>query len=139
MNSNYLKKLLVLLVVLFPFIIKAQANLGYSVSEIEALHPDNLFKLDYTTEGKQYIYSDYTLGTFYYYINPETKVSDMCLQIPNNITDLNTQVQIYNRNYVVTSDTTWKAYIEKGAIMYIKLKYSAKYETSSFVYTNDYQ
>lgn len=133
-----MKNTILLFLLLFSCVVgKPQANLGSTISEIKALHPDNSFKMDYANDGRQFISTDMTLGTFYYYINSKSRLCDMCLQIPNTLTDVNTQVQIYNRNYVITSDTTWKAYLDGGSIMYIKLRYATL--IYSFIYTEYYQ
>ena len=122
--------------VLVPVLSKAQAHLGSTLSEIKALHPENDFEIDYTKSGIKYASTDMALGTFIYYFDGTTGLSYLCVQIPSNLTNLNTQVEIYNKKYVVTSKTSWTAYLEGGSIMYIKLKYEEEYKLYSFIYSS---
>ena len=59
----------------------------------------------------------------------------MCVQIPDNLQALNTQVEIYNKKYVIISEKSWKAYLDGGETMKIDLKYNEEYETYLFYYT----
>jgi hypothetical protein len=129
------------LLIFLPLLIytncKGQAHLGSTETEIRNLHPDNTFSVGYANNGQRYIYTKMAFGVFSYYFDSTTNLSVKCLQIPNNLTDLNTQVQIYNQKYVITSKTSWTAYLEGGGIMYIKLIYSDEYKLYEFIYTND--
>jgi hypothetical protein len=131
--SRYLSGLIL---VFAPLFLKAQAHLGSSLHEIRTLHPDNIFSLDYTSDSSLYATTKMPLGTFAYYFDKTTGLSTLCIQIPNNMTDLNTQVEIYNQKYVVKSKTEWLAYLEGGTMMSIKLKYDSKDEMYEFIYTS---
>ncbi|MDB5061117.1 MAG: hypothetical protein JWP67_960 [Mucilaginibacter sp.] len=114
----------------------AQAHMGITELEITNLHSDLIFKSSTTTTGIHYIYANMSLGTFFYYFNKSTGLTDNCIQIPNDLTSLNTQVGIYNKKYVVTSPKSWTAYLEGGAMMYIKLLYLTEQKTYYFTYKN---
>lgn len=58
------------------------------------------------------------------------------MQIIDEIPYLNGQVEAYNKKYVIVSDTEWKAYLEGGGILKIKLEYNDEYEIYVFYYTN---
>ena len=58
------------------------------------------------------------------------------MQIPNDLTSLNAQFDVYNKKYVITSETSWKAYLEGGGIMKINLQYNKEYDIYVFYYTN---
>lgn len=131
-----MKKLIFALIVILPFLGNAQAHLGETPSGIKALHPDKTFTEDYTKDGQKYISAEMYYGTFVYYFNKETGLSDFCIQIPHNMTALNAQVEIYNKKYVIISETSWKAYLEGGGLLKINLKYEEDYKIYVFSYVN---
>ena len=114
----------------------AQAHLGASLSDIKELHSDKVFKIDYTNQGQKYASAEMNYGTFVYYFDNETGLSNYCLQIPDNITALNAQVEVYNKKYVIISEKCWKAYLEGGGLMNINLTYDEEGEFYFFSYTN---
>lgn len=121
---------------LSPIISKAQAHLGSTFTEIKSKYPDKNFKINYTNEGDKYTIAKMGLGDFIYYFDKETNLSNLVIQIPNNMTALNTQVEIYNKKYVIVSEVSWKAYLEGGGIMYINLQYNKDLDSYIFYYTN---
>lgn len=42
------------------------------------------------------------------------------MQIPFNNATMNRLIEAYNQKNVITSDTSWTAYLDEGEIMYIK-------------------
>ena len=131
-----MKKLIFALIVMLPIIGKAQAHLGSTLADIKALHPDKEFTVKYTDDGIKYTYADMVYGTFYYYFDKETGLSNLCLQIPFNMNTLNGQVEAYNKKYVIVSETSWKAYLEGGGLMKISLTYDEDLKNYVFIYTN---
>jgi len=129
-----MRKLIFLLILMFPLLGTAQAHLGSTLTEIKAMHPDKVFKVEYTNDGTKYAYTDMPLGTFFYYFDSETGLSNLCLQIPDDMTALNTQVEIYNKKYVIVSETSWKAYLEGGGLMKINLTYREGLKSYMFIY-----
>ena len=121
---------------IFPILTSAQAHLGSSESEIKEMHPDKTFETDYTDEGQKYISAFMVYGTFVYYFDEETGLSNSCIQIIEKMPYLNGQVEAYNKKYVILSETKWKAYLEGGGILNIELSWSEKYKLYSFAYTN---
>lgn len=131
-----MKKLIFALILMLPLIGNAQAHLGSTLTDIKALHPDKEFTVKYTDDGIKYAYASMYYGTFFYYFDKETGLSNLCLQIPDNMTALNAQVEIYNKKYVIISETSWKAYLEGGGLMKINLTYDEDLENYVFIYTN---
>ena len=123
---------------LLPFFMKGQAHLGATLKEIKEAHPNNVFKdVYYTDDGSKYFTStDMPLGNFSYYFTKETDKTYLCVQVPIDNIALNTLVEMYNKKYVIVSDSTWKAYLDGGAIMNINLHYAEKYGVSIFFYSN---
>lgn len=99
-----MKKIIFTLLTMLPMLGNAQAHLGSSLIVIKALYPDKIFKVDYTTSGQKYASAEMNFGTFTYYFDKETGLSNFCIQIPDNMTALNTQVEIYNKKYVIISE-----------------------------------
>lgn len=131
-----MKKLIFLLIVMLPLIGKAQALLGYTEKDIRDSHSDKTFEVGYTDDGEKYISAFMYYGTFIYYFDKETGLSNFCVQVINEIPYLNGQVEAYNKKYVIVSDTEWKAYLEGGEILKIKLDYNEEYKVYVFYYTN---
>lgn len=131
-----MQKLIFALIIMLPLIGKAQAHLGSTLTDIKALHPDKVFTVKYNDDGIKYTYASMYYGTFYYYFDKETELSNLCLQIPDNMTALNAQVEIYNKKYVIISETSWKAYLEGGGLMKISLTYDEDLKDYVFIYTN---
>jgi hypothetical protein len=131
-----MKKLIFALIVMLPILGKAQAHLGSTLADIKAMYPDKVFKVDYTTSGQKYASAEMYYGTFVYYFDKETGLSNYCIQHPDNMTALNAQVEVYNKKYVIISETSWKAYLEGGGILKIKLVYDEEYKLYVFQYTN---
>lgn len=131
-----MKKLIFLLIVMLPLIGKAQAHLGSTEKDIRDLYSDKTFEVGYTDDGEKYISAFMYYGTFIYYFDKETGLSNFCMQVINEIPYLNGQVEAYNKKYVIVSDTEWKAYLEGGGILKIKLDYNEEYKVYFFYYTN---
>jgi beta-glucosidase/6-phospho-beta-glucosidase/beta-galactosidase len=117
-----------------PVFLNAQAHLGSTEQEIRGFHTDKYFKTDYTTDGIKYISTDFDFGTFYYYFNSQTSLTDLCIQIPKNSGAINAQAEIYNKKYTINSTTSWTAYLDDGGIISIKLQYNTQYKISVFIY-----
>ena len=77
-----------------------------------------------------------SLGTFIYYFDNETGLTSFCIQIPKDLVSLKAQVEIYNKKYVIISETSWKAYLEGGGLMKINLKYDEDSKSYYFTYSN---
>ena len=74
-------------------------------------------------------------GTFVYYFDKDTKLSNICIQIVDEMPYLNGQVESYNKKYVIVSDSEWKAYLEGGNILKINLSYNEEHKFYVFKYT----
>mgnify|MGYP001009222004 CR=1 FL=1 len=131
-----MKHLILILALSVPFLCNAQAHLGSTLSDIKQMHPDKTFTINYTDDGTKYASAEMSLGTYIYYFDKETALSYYCIQIPNNMTALNTQVEIYNKKYVIVSETSWKAYLDGGGLMKINLEYNENHKLYIFEYYN---
>ena len=114
---------------------KSQAHLEMPEDSIRAMYPEKTWKDDYTKSGQRYISADMVYGTFAYYFNKKTLLCDYCMQFPFNLVNLNAQVEAYNKKYVITSDTSWTAYLDEGGIIYIILVYDKGSRVSYFSYS----
>ena len=121
---------------LLPIIVKSQAHIGSTLSDIKAMHSDKIFTTNYTSDGEKYAFADMSLGRFFYYFNTETNLSHFCIQVPNDMKALNAQVEIYNTKYVIISETSWKAYLEGGGMLKINLEYNEEQKMYLFYYSN---
>jgi hypothetical protein len=130
-----MKKVIFAVLFILPILVSAQAHLGSTLAEIKESHPDNVFTIDYTNQGQKYAQSEMYYGTFVYYFDNETGLSSFCIQIPKSMEALNAQVEVYNKKYVIVSETSWKAYLEGGTIMKINLSYDEEYKLYSFRYS----
>ena len=131
-----MKKIILTIGVLFPLILKGQAHLGSSFADLKSRYPEKKFKIEYANNGRKYTTADQPYGTFIYYFDGETNLTDFCIQIPNNMAALNAQVEAYNKKYVIVTETSWKAYLEGGGIMNINLSYDEENKLYVFYYTN---
>jgi hypothetical protein len=130
-----MKILYFFILILLPLMSKAQAHLGESFSGLESRYPDLTFEVETTNDGTIYTTAQQLFGTFIYYFDGETGLTNLCVQIPDDLQALNAQVEIYNKKYVIISETSWKAYLDGGSTMEINLIYNEEYETYIFYYT----
>jgi hypothetical protein len=131
-----MKKILFALILLLPLLGKAQAHVGSSLEDIKAKHPENVFTINYSKDGQKFATTDMSYGQFFYYFDKVTDLTAYCLQVPKSMIALNAQVELYNKKYVIVSDTSWKAYLGNNAKMNIHLVYDEKYEYYVFTYSN---
>ena len=129
-----MKKILLSIVIFLPFLVNTQSHLGISLADLRELHNDKTFKISYSDDGTKYASANMPLGEFIYYFGKEDGLTYRCIQFPNNMTALNTQVEIYNKKYVIVSETSWKAYLDGGGIMKINLAYDEEYKFYYFTY-----
>lgn len=126
----------IILILLFsPLPVSAQGRLGITFKELQSNFPNTTFSMTYLEGGSRCAMGTMALGTFIYYFSSETGLINLCVQIPENIQALNAQVEIYNKKYVVLSETSWKAYLDGGVIMKISLEYKQEFGTYLFYYT----
>ena len=131
-----MKKIIIIFFIFFAINANGQAHLGVTEASIRETHSDKKWTTGYTDKGAKYISSDMTYGNFTYYFDKESSLSDFNIQIPFNLATMNGQVEAYNKKYVITSDTTWTAYLEDGGMIYIKLIYSEKSKLRYFTYSS---
>ncbi len=129
-----MKKILLCVIFLLPFFGYSQAHLGISLTELKELHNDKTFKINFTDDGTKYASAEMPFGEFSYYFGKEDGLTFRCIQIPDNMTALNAQVENYNKKYVIVSETSWKAYLDGGGIMKINLVYNEEYKAYYFTF-----
>ena len=130
-----MKKLLLLVtfITVFTIISKAQSRIGYTPSQIKAEFYYYTWSSGYTTDGTYYIYTTYTRGLLIHYFN-SSMICYSTLLKPNTVGDLNYYVELYNKQYVIVSDKSWKAYLDNGSIVNISLKNDAEYGSYFYFY-----
>jgi outer membrane lipoprotein-sorting protein len=131
-----MKKLLFLIIILLPLIGKTQARLGSTLADIKTDYPDKFFKIGYSNSGTKYATCQMNFGTFGYYFDSETGLCNICMQVVDNMEALNAQIEVYNKKYVIISETSWKAYLKDGGLIKIKLTYDNENKFYVFYYTN---
>ena len=129
-----MKKALIGLLFLLPVFCQSQALIGFSLYQIKAEHPDKIFTIDYTNSGTKYAKTEMSTGTFVYYFDASTGLSNYCILFPKDMGALNGLVETYNSKYVITSETSWTAYLDGGGRMKITLEYDTDYELYVFHY-----
>jgi hypothetical protein len=131
-----MKKLILSIIIAFPLLLSAQAHLSSTESEIKRLHPDKIFTTNYTNSGQKYISTKMKFGYFAYFFDSKTNLTTECIQVAYDLPSLNAQIEIYNRTYVIISDTQWKAYLNNGGIINIELEYDSEHNSNIFTYTD---
>ncbi len=117
--------------------VQSQAHLGLTEYQIRNKYPEKKWSVNYTSTSRiKYISADMVYGNFAYYFDNETKLSYFCVQIPFNLATMNGQIEAYNKKYVITSATSWTAYLDEGGIMYIDLVYDRENKQSYFTYSD---
>jgi hypothetical protein len=129
-----MKKLLFVILFLIPFLCDAQIHLGLRLSELQELYPEDKFIIELNDSGTKYTSFEGDFGTYVYYFDKETHQINYMIKIMENVGGLNAQVEVFNKQYVIISDTSWRAYLEEGKIIKIKLLYNKELKASYFEY-----
>jgi hypothetical protein len=128
-----MKKIILLFLFLLPLFGKSQAHLGATLQQIKEMYPNKTFETGKTNDGTFYAMTGMSLGVFCYYFDADG-ITYMCVQFPDDMKALNTQVEIYNKKYVIVSETEWKAYLEGGGRLTITLEYNKAKDLYLFRY-----
>jgi hypothetical protein len=131
-----MKHFFILVFFFAPLFSNAQAHLGSTLSDLKSKYPEKTFKMFSTDDGSKYTIARQAYGDFVYYFDTETRLTNLCIQIPHSMAGLNTQIEIYNIKYVIISDTKWKAYFEEGGKINIELVYDKDFKKRIFTYIN---
>ena len=129
-----MKKICFLIIILVPLVVKSQALLGFSIEDIKANFSENSFEKIISDNGRLMYRTEFEHGDFIYVFDKETLLSNTCMLFPNNLANLNALVELYNKEYVVVSDSSWKAYLDNGTIMKVELIFDTKNKIYFFVY-----
>lgn len=115
--------------------LQGQARLNKSEVEIRTSLPDIDMTRGWTNDGGKYLTAEFPQGIFIYYFD-EYGYTNLNLQIPRNMDETNTLVEIYNARYVATSKTSWTAYLDGGGVMQITMIYDDELQRYIFRYSN---
>jgi hypothetical protein len=117
-----MKKIFILLLfVLLRLFVYSQARLGWTETQIRNDFSTVYFTTAYTDDGTKYIYGMYNGSNLAYFFD-ENGLCDFVVLYPEDQGALNYFVELYNRKYVIISDTKWKAYLTNGGVVNIELK-----------------
>lgn len=109
-----MKNLLILICLLYSNIIISQVRLNYSKTEILSEFSDSKFKLEeFKYEGLDAV-TIFTESVNLLYLFNYNKICKISILIPHTQSDLKYFIELYNREYIIISDTTWKMYSENG-------------------------
>ena len=97
------------------YIVFGQARLGVSEAEIKTEFSNSRYKLtsDYNEDGIYYITIETERAMVSYLFNSD-KICKASFILPNNDGALNFYVEMYNKEYVILSPTSWKVYSSQG-------------------------
>ncbi|MBN2664076.1 MAG: hypothetical protein JXR68_10540 [Bacteroidales bacterium] len=98
----------------------SQSRIGWTELQIKTEFYSWSFDTDYLNDGTKYIVTDdENNATIAYFFN-EQGLCYLTMVMPSNQVAVNYYVQTYNNQYVIVSDTEWKAYLANGVLV-IKL------------------
>lgn len=112
----------IILLMLAPTILLAQAMLGYTFAEVKEKYPQVKFKQVKQKAGYS-LAGEFECIAFAYFIYDGSDVVQLCMGIPKGMECLSGYVENYNEKYVILSKTSWRAYMESGFIMSINLEH----------------
>lgn len=109
------KTLLTILFGITSLVIFGQARLGSTATEIKTEFWESSYNLKsgYTDDYDYYITITTDNATVTYFFNSD-KVCTLTAIIPDNQGALNFYVELYNKKYVIVSNTEWKMYSNNG-------------------------
>ena len=122
-KPNIMIKFLVIICLFYTKIVISQVRLNYAKSEIVSEFSDNKFKLkEFKYNGLDAV-AIFTVRVNLLYLFNTSKSSIMNILIPHTQEDLKHFIELYNKEYVIISDTEWKMY-SKNNVATIELIYS---------------
>ncbi len=129
---NEMKKIIIVSLVFFTIVVKAQSRIGFTLEEIKKEFYANTITVKTGDDGNKYatMLLDYSIFAYYF---DSHGICLYCIQIPNDVNSTNAIVESYNKKYVVVDDNNWKSYVN-GGIVYIKLRYQKSFEGYAFWY-----
>lgn len=116
-----MKKLILLLLALLPYVSNAQSLFGYSPAEIKAKWPTEQFTYDKWGENKDLIMMSFikdNMGIAYFFNKDNESVVTSVSPLTQG--QLQTLVELYNKRYVIINTTTWRFY-DSGSVYLCKL------------------
>ena len=123
----------ILIFTLFSLFSYSQSRIGFSKTEIKSEFSHYDYTSGITDDGTEYLQIKAVQSYNIYYFNDYGFCYAVAI-FPRTQGDLNSFVQDYNSKYVIVSDSEWKAYVNKGGILSIKLFYDEDIQASFFIY-----
>lgn len=116
-------KYLIVLCLLYSNVAFSQVRLNYTKSDIISEFSNENFKLDeFNYDGLDAV-TIFTKRVNLLYLFNKNNVCKVSILIPHTQQDLKYFIEMYNRNYVIISDTEWKMYSE-NSVANIELIYT---------------
>jgi len=109
------KALLTILISLTGIVVFGQVRLGSSIEEVKSefwrseLNPTE----GYDSDGDYYITVEFEKAIVQYFFR-EDEICNLAFLTPKSQGALNFYVELYNKQFVIISDTEWKMYSENG-------------------------
>ena len=123
-----MKKLLIVLLIMFAFFANSQVRLGYTSYEIKKEYSALGYTVNsgYGDDGYLF-YSINFSDVVCFYSFGKDDICTMCIILPKTSERVNGLSEKYNSKYTIISDSHWKAYMEGGSIADITLQYTKEY------------
>lgn len=119
LKGNCMNKLLLFLMLLSGAVL-GQSRLGSTRSDIYAEFSDNNPEFGIDDDGTPYLTIVFNRSYVRYYFNARS-VCYLVMIIPRSQGDLNYLVELYNKQYVIVSSTSWRMYTSEGGIATVDL------------------
>lgn len=117
-----MKNLFLTLVLTLSLNVFSQAHFNETLEGLKLRHPDKEVRVGSLSNGSMYAEIDHSYGTFIYYFNKRKKTTYYVVQVPYNEDMEIQQKLIYNKEALVTSDSTWRRYVSQDNYIIIALK-----------------
>lgn len=136
------KVLLIALLITASMEMKAQdgtyavVQLNATQKEIRSMFPSVRFDNFASNNGTPVLERAYNDEYIFYYFDEDGNCFEVFEQ-PTTQGRVNQLAELYNKKYVITSNRSWTAYLDGGAINYIKMIYIKDTGKFAFTYRND--
>lgn len=116
-----MKRLFILAFSLLTLSAHSQARLGSTIGEIYSEFKDDGITIGNTDEGDKYAFM--VLGNYLvtYFFFDKSPTCNATFIEPKTQGSLNSLVEIYNKQYVIVDNNTWKMYSQNGNVANITL------------------
>lgn len=117
-----MKKLLIILLVILPWLSKAQSLFGFSPSEIREKRPGVEWTYNKWGDNKELLTMSFRADQLHvtYFFDASNK-SVFTIVIPLTKGSLQAMIEVYNKRYIIIDNYNWK-YYDTGSIYHCLLK-----------------